>query len=236
MSQAGGWAIADYALYHTNNPAPYLRLGYASYLSSWALMNTGTPETNYGYWYPGEENDGASGWAITPEKYGPMWIRKDNRRGAWFYDGEIEIGYSAALRTTVTVVMEDPLFGLFAYGGLLRETDGRLEVIPRDGLRQRFHVMRGEQRLHILLDRDGFAAEQAIVVDDELRDIRFTLENRTRDQHVAILRLAGLPAGDYSVYIDGELADQISPRGDEWITVDLPVSLENVHNVEIRSI
>jgi hypothetical protein len=191
MSQAGGWAIADYALYHTNNPAPYLRLGYASYLSSWALMNTGTPETNYGYWYPGEENDGASGWAITPEKYGPMWIRKDNRRGAWFYDGEIEIGYSAALRTTVTVVMEDPLFGLFAYGGLLRETDGRLEVIPRDGLRQRFHVMRGEQRLHILLDRDGFAAEQAIVVDDDLRDIRFTLENRTRDQHVAILRLAG---------------------------------------------
>jgi hypothetical protein len=234
MSQAGGWAIADYALYSASNPAPYLRLGYASYLSSWALMNTGSPQTDYGYWYPGEENDGASGWAITPEKYGPMWIRKDNRRGAWFYDGEIEIGYSAALRTAATVVIEDPLFGLFAYGGLLKETNGHVEVIPRDGLRQRFHAMRGERQLHILLDRDGFAAGRPIVVDDDLRDIRFTLENRTQDQHVATLCLAGLPAGDYSVHVDGKLAGQISSREGEWITVDLPVGLENVHDVEIR--
>jgi hypothetical protein len=73
-------------------------------------------------------------------------------------------------------------------------------------------------------------------VDDELREIRFTLENRTQDQHVAILRLAGLPAGDYSVHIDGELADQVSSRGDEWITVNLPVTLETVHTVEIRFI
>jgi len=132
--------------------------------------------------------------------------------------------------------VEDPLFGLFTYGGLLSDTDGGVEVIPRDGLRKRFHVIRGERQLHMLLDRDGFAAEQPIVVDDELREIRFTLENRTQDQHVAILRLAGLPAGDYRVHIDGELADQISSRGDEWITVDLPVSLENVQPVEIRFI
>jgi hypothetical protein len=165
-----------------------------------------------------------------------MWIRKDNSRGAWFYDGEIEIGYSAALRTAATIVTEDPLFGLFAYGGLLSETDGGVEVIPRDGLRKCFHVIRGERRLHMLLDRDGFAAGQPIVVNDELHDIRFTLENRAQDRHVAILRLAGLPDGDYNVHIDGELADRISSRGDEWITVDLPISLENVHNVEIRFI
>jgi hypothetical protein len=36
------------------------------------------------------------------------------------------------------------------------------------------------------------------------------------------------------VHIDGQLADQISSREDEWITVDLPVGLENVHDVEIR--
>ena len=77
---------------------------------------------------------------------------------------------------------EDPLFGLFAYGGLLRETDGGIEVIPRDGLRKRFHVIQGERRLHI----------------------------------------------------DGKPAGQISSRGDEWITVDLPISLKDVHNVEIR--
>jgi len=235
MSQAGGWAIVDYALYHATDPTPYLRLGYASYLSSWALMNTGTPETNYGYWYRGKENDGASGWAITPEKYGPMWIRKYNSRGAWFYDGEIEIGYSAALRTAATIVVQDPLFGLFAYGGLLEEPDGRVAVIPKDGLRKRFHVIRGERRLHMLLDRDGFVAEEPIVVDDELWEIQFTLENRTQDQHVAILRLAGLPAGDYSVRVDGKLLDHVGFAGDEWVAVDLPVGPGDVCDVEIQA-
>ncbi len=66
MSQMGGWAVLDYALYHARNPDPYLRLGYASFLSSWALMNSGTPESNYGYWYPGKENDGGAGADSNP--------------------------------------------------------------------------------------------------------------------------------------------------------------------------
>lgn len=61
MSQMGGWAVLDYGLNFASDPAPYLRLGYASYLSAWALMNTGTAESNYGYWYPGRGNDGG-GW------------------------------------------------------------------------------------------------------------------------------------------------------------------------------
>jgi hypothetical protein len=213
----------------------YLRLGYASYLSSWALMNTGTPETNYGYWYPGKENDGATGWAFTPEKHGPMWIRKDNRRGAWFYDGEIELGYAGALRTAATIVADDPLFGLFAYGGLLSEGDGTLEVIPRDGLRKRFHMIQGERRLHMLLDRDGFAAEKPIVIDASLCDIRFVLENRGLGEHVATLRVAGLPAGDYTVYVDGQSVESISLVGAEWVTVELPVGSEALYNIAIQT-
>jgi len=235
MSQIGGWAIVDYALYYAEDPVPYLRLGYASYLSSWALMNTGTPETNYGYWYPGEENDGASGWAITPEKVGPMWIRKDNRRGAWFYDGEIDLGYSGALRTAATIVADDPLFGLFAYGGLLTEDSEGIEVLPRDGLRKRFHVVRGKQRLHILLDRDGFATGKPIVVGEGLRKICFALENRTLDEHATTLRIAGLPTGDYTVYISGQPGEQISIRKTEWVTVDLPVGLRDLYDVEIHA-
>ncbi|MBN1443417.1 MAG: hypothetical protein JXA90_11970, partial [Planctomycetes bacterium] len=42
MSQMGGWAILDQALRFEEDPFPLIRLGYASLLSSWALMNTGT--------------------------------------------------------------------------------------------------------------------------------------------------------------------------------------------------
>jgi len=114
MSQLGGWAILDYALNYAKDPYPYLRLGYASFLSSWALMNTGTKQTQYGFWYPGADNDGASGWAFSPEKYAPIWLRKENPRGAWSYDGEIDLGYCGALRAAATIVADDPLFGMIA--------------------------------------------------------------------------------------------------------------------------
>jgi hypothetical protein len=199
MSQIGGWAIVDYALHYARDPYPYLRLGYASYLSSWALMNTGTPESNYGYWYPGEENDGASGWAFTPEKYGSMWIRKNNGRGTWYYDGEIDLGYIGALRTAATIVADDPLFGLFAYGGLLIESQPNITVVPRDGLRQRFHCILGAQRLHMFLSWDGFASGQPIRLRADFTELTFTLENRMREAHITNLTIEGLPVGAYEI-------------------------------------
>ena len=53
MTQMGGWSIVDYALYYSDDPTTYLRLGYASFLASWALINSGPHESNYGFWYPG---------------------------------------------------------------------------------------------------------------------------------------------------------------------------------------
>ncbi|MCL6641172.1 MAG: UDP-N-acetylglucosamine 2-epimerase (non-hydrolyzing) [Candidatus Rokubacteria bacterium] len=235
MSQLGGWAIVDYALYHAQDPTPYLQLGYASYLSSWALMNTGRPETNYGYWYPGKENDGASGWAFLPEKYGPMWIRKEQGRGAWFYDGEIDLGYGGALRTAATIVTDDPLFGLFAYGGLVSETHEGISVVPRDGLRKRFHLVRGERRLRLLLDQDGFAAEKPVVVDNSLARLRFILENRTHDAHATTLRIAGLAPGRYDLWLDGWRAATITATQEEWAIVTLQLTAAETFDVDIRS-
>ena len=110
MSQMGGWSILDYALYSAPNPWPYLRLGYASLLSSWALMNTGTAESNYGYWYPGKENDGGAGSAYVPQAFGSNWFGKQQPRGAWQYSGEIDLGFGAALRTAAVIVAQDPIF------------------------------------------------------------------------------------------------------------------------------
>lgn len=139
MSQAGGWPLLEYAVRYAADPLPMVNLGYASLLSSWALMNAGPPEADYGHWYPGEAQDGACGWAFTPEKRGWMWIRRFNERGPWYYDGEIEIGLGAALRGMATVLVDDPILGLFAYGGVIERVADGLRVYPRDGLGKRFH-------------------------------------------------------------------------------------------------
>ena len=54
MSPMGGWGVLDHALHDRSELDATIRLGYASCLSAWSLMNTGTPETDFGYWFPGE--------------------------------------------------------------------------------------------------------------------------------------------------------------------------------------
>ncbi|MFC1600842.1 DUF5695 domain-containing protein [Candidatus Sumerlaeota bacterium] len=228
MSQLGGWALLDYALYYDEDPADMLRLGYASYLSSWALMNTGTPESNYGYWFPGKKNDGASGWAFKPEKFGAIWLQgRLMPRGAWYYDGEIDLGYIGALRSAGTIVTEDPLFGLIAYGGLLAQTPAGFEVIPKDGLRRRLHILLGNHRLHILLDRDGFAEEKPVFFNTESTQISFTLENRTGDKHTTRIALSGLAAGSYKVAIAGQESVSIDRAEESGDVIEVPVIFED---------
>ena len=203
MSQMGGWAILDYGLYFAKDPTDYIRLGYASFLSSWALMNAGTPDSNYGFWYPGKENDGAAGSAFVMQAFGRTWLGKEQGRGPWFYSCEIDLGFGAALRTAATVVTDDPLFGLFAFGGSIARTGNDIEVIPRDGLHQRFHVVRGNLRFHLLLERDGFSREKPIRFNDSLDEVSFMLENRAGDDHTTSLFISGLPPGHYELLCDG---------------------------------
>ena len=40
------------------------------------MMNTGTPESDYGAWYPGLENDGAAGGGFEPSPYGQTWLEQ----------------------------------------------------------------------------------------------------------------------------------------------------------------
>ena len=95
MSQMGGWSILDYGLYFAKDPTDYLRLGYASSLSSWALVNSGTERSGYGYWFPGKNNDGATGGGFIPEATGRGWIGKQMPRGAWYCSAEEDVGYPA---------------------------------------------------------------------------------------------------------------------------------------------
>lgn len=237
MAQMGGWAVSDYGLYFARDPFPYLRLGYASYLSSWALLNSGTAESNYGYWDPGKNNDGGAGGGFEPRPWGHAWLgNKEMGRGSWWYSGEIDLGYSGALRSAATIVADDPIFGLMALGGELQRTGNTTEVIPRDGLRARFHLIRGGQRVHILLDRDGFAKDKPISFDDGLRVVKFTLENRSGTAHETVVRIADLPPGNYTVTSGnggGGAKQKLSVAGGETTSFHLPLPATGT-SVEIR--
>lgn len=213
MAQMGGWSILDYALHFTDYPADYIRLGYGSYLSSFALINSGTAESNYGYWYPGKENDGAAGWAFEPQKYTITWIQKPQGRGPWYYDGEIDLGFGGATRMAATIVTEDSVFGLVAYGGSLQEGEETFSVIPKDGLRRRFFHRVNDKQLDLELNRDGFAADQPIIYSKALSELNFTIENRTLDVHEIVLYLAGLKKGNYTLEVDGTPVRNIAVDG-----------------------
>ena len=223
MSQLGGWSILDYGLNFAADPTDHLRLGYASSLSSWALVNSGTEASGYGYWFPGKNNDGATGGGFMPEAMGRGWIGKQMTRGAWYYSAEEDVGYVGALRTHATILTRDPIFGEFAYGGIATRDGSSARVVPRDGLRVRFHVIRDAQRLHMELDRDGYAKERPVVVADDLSRVQFVLENRTGDAHQTGLTIAGLPAGTYSISVDRKIVSTIN-GGAEAQKIQLPVA------------
>jgi len=169
MAAMGGWSVLDFGLNFAPDPYQWLQLGYASYLSSWSLMNTGTSANNYGAWFPGKDNDGAAGWQFMSSKSGTAWMGSSfpggviEPRGPWHYDGEIDLGFGGALRMAATIVTNDPTFGWIAYGGEIKSIEpglksgptagvGRdvgpnfssgsaLAINPRDGLRRRFHAL-----------------------------------------------------------------------------------------------
>lgn len=205
MAKMGGWAILDYGVNFADVPYDWLQLGYASYLSSWALMNTGTPESDYGFWAPGKKNDGAMGWAFMESKQGNAWIRKTIDRGAWFYDGEADLGLGATFRMAATVLTDDPLFGWTALGGVLNETKKEFLVNPRDGVRNRFSMVTESERFTVEVDRDGFRSDQDIRVNRNLRKITLQLENRTGDSHSTTVRFFTLPGKRVKVKLDGKV-------------------------------
>jgi hypothetical protein len=220
----GGWSILDYALHHSGDPWPLLRLGYASILSSWALVNSGPPETDCGYWYPGPENDGGAGGGFEPAPYGTTWLGQPHGRGSWYYACEIDLGFGGALRAAATVLVDDPLFGPFAYGGSFERTAGGWLVRCRDGVRRRFHAILQDLMIHVEVERDHFAADIPLELDDGASRIAFVLQSSSSTPHATPMELSGLLEGGYAITVDGARIGRLQLRAGEAIRVDLPVT------------
>lgn len=221
MSQMGGWGVLDYALHHAADYAPYLRLGYASSLSSWALLNSGTPESSYGYWYSGKENDGGAGGGFEPAPFGNTWLEQPHHRGSWYYSCEIDLGFCGALRCARTVLADDPIFGRLCYGGDWKSANGSMEVVPRDGVRRRFHALLSGQRFHLAVDGARFASGTPIVVDESLRLTTFQLE---RDAGVpTTLALRSSSGGSFAIRVGAD-EQRVDVKPDEETQIRLPGS------------
>ncbi|MFT4112147.1 DUF5695 domain-containing protein [Silvibacterium sp.] len=211
MSQLGGWAVLDHALYERRVPDATVRLGYASYLSAFALMNTGTAETGYGYWFPGEESDGGSGGGFEPAAYGMTWLGQPHHRGPWYYSSESDLGYCGAVRTAATIVADDPVFGLFCFGGEMRDRGSSLEIVPRDGLRRRLHLRTSSQQIDLEIGGARFAKERPITSSKGKMRFLFHVETDPNATGEMTLRIAGLPAGNYRVRCGGQ-SIELSPE------------------------
>lgn len=235
MAQMGGWGILDYALNYTNNSNQYLQLGYASYLSSFALINSGTEASNYGYWFPGKENDGAVGWAFEPLQQTTNWIKKTQERGAWSYDGEIDLGFGGATRMAATIISNDSLFGWIAYGGSLHKVGNTFKVIPKDGLQRRLYFRDTNVSLDMVLNKDGFVNNKNVTINFVNNEITFFVENRTGDSHKTELKIKGLTIGLYSVKVNNEEVSLFKVDGkDKTYTLQIPILNRDLTKVSLN--
>ena len=190
-------------------------------------MNTGTAESNYGFWYPGRGNDGGAGGGFEPAAHGTTWLGQPHHRGSWYYACEIDLGFCGALRAAATILADDPIFGRFCFGGDWSKSANRIEVVPKDGLRRRFHALLKTGRLDLISEVDRFAANCPIVLNENMSEISFSLETENLTEHLAELHIGGLPPGDYTVNMGGRLVLSISISSNSEIVVELPMKSES---------
>lgn len=208
MTQLGGWALLDYAVYHVNNPAELLRLAYGSYLASWASVQPSS-----------DSQPGAAGWVFHNER-GPD--------GMDVLDGEIGLGLYGALRAAASVVIDDPLFGLTGYGcAVTRDGKGTLHITPKDGLQRRIHIIPG---FHLEINRDCI---KQFAVNRTFTAYQLSLENITGTSHETILKITGLKFGTYTVSgVKGTAT--VTVKEDTPAEIKLILGTEGDHVVKIR--
>jgi len=175
-------------------------------------------------------------WGFQPRQVGSEWnpATRDLPRGAWPVCGEADHGLVGAIEAARTVLFDDPVFGLMAYGGQAAAHGNHLSVIPRDGVRQRFSAVLGEHKVHLALDRDGFAREKPIELDRGLKTLQFSIENRGAGPHLAQLTLEGLPTGRYGLKIDSQPLPTPVAAGGKVMVLSIPLKNTPAIQVQLR--
>ena len=225
MARMGSTPIIDYGYRYADDPYEWIRLGYAGHLGPYGLVNSGTPESNYGYWFPGKENDGAIGQAFISYKFGGManWGGAGDPRGAWRYDMEGDLGLCAITRTAATMLVDDPIFGWTVYGGKMSEERSRFAVYCEDGVRTRFRIVNDKIRVGVELNRDNWSADQPVIVSKDWKSMELKLVNATGDKHTTRLTFdAAKGARNPKLSVNGKNIPSKRDKYENWV-FDIPV-------------
>lgn len=216
MSQMGGWSLLEQALWYEEEPFALLRLGYGSALSSWALLNSGNESSNFGYWFPGIENDGAAGGGFEPAPYGVNWLSMKHHRGCWPYSCEIDLGFSGGIRCMSTILVKDPIFGWTALGGrIIEETESQIAMLSLEAVRRRLHVLLGGKKLHFIINRGKFAGDKPVIIAKDLSFISLTLDCSLVQGNDIFMKVENSAQDSYSLEMDKE---KIEPEAGKEIT------------------
>ncbi|HXT10977.1 MAG TPA: DUF5695 domain-containing protein [Candidatus Angelobacter sp.] len=223
MAQMGGWGLLDFALNYATNATDYLRLGYGSYLNGWSTMNTGTPASNYGFWYPGAQYDGGCGGGFEPSPDNYTWLGgQPMHRGAWYYSAEENLGFCGAIRSAATILADDPIFGRFCYGGAWTNVANDIQITPLDGVRRRFHALLNSGTMHLVLESDHFTAGQSLALAPDLSHVNFTVETGNTETHSTSLDFSTTVAGAYTLSDDSGTLATIILQADQQTVFSLP--------------
>ncbi len=102
-------------------------------------------------------------------------------------------------------------------------TAAGIEVTPKDGVRRRLHALLDGRKLHLTLDNDRFVASQPIVLQEDLSELRFSLESDNPATHVVQLSVSGLPSGEYTVGDDSKPIAKLSVKDGIQSLFELPM-------------
>ena len=191
MARMGGWSVLDYGLRYADDPYDWIRLGYSSYLDPFGLVNAGDAASNYGYWYPGKEKDGAMGQAFTPMKFGSAWIGTQESRGPWRYCGEGDLGMCAITRTAATILAQDPRFGWTLYGGNLQDDSKSFRFIPEDGVQRCLYLISDKQRIGLSINRGHWSETVPVSISKNLHVVQATVQTGGKSVELIFERLKG---------------------------------------------
>lgn len=200
MAQMGANGILTYALEYLkrDNAEEFVRLGYASLLSSWALVNSGNELSDYGYWYKGIENDGGAGGGFEPAPYGETWLNQEHHRGSWYYSCEIDLGFCGAVRSGATVVIKDSIFNYFCYGGDLVRHDEKMLIYVKDGIRKKIYFIDEASTLKFEVKASKISQQTPFILQYDWNHISCEIECSGGNK-VIYLDVSGLMNGVYDV-------------------------------------